>query len=279
VASTLEAKKGRHNVKTNRSIKFHVRALALVTTLLIALPGVLNASSSPAFSNGSLKGSYSVLMNNWTSDPSRTEDLIAVFNFDGTGKVSITSFTDNKVGTLTTGTGSGTYSVNANGSGSMNISLTSGESGIFGIVINAAGKGFQIMCTNCDADPNVLSATAVATGGSSFSNASLKGNYEFLGTQWPTPQDANAENDLGILTFDGVGKVKATITENAAGKVTTIKASGTYAVESDGSGSFTVTAKTGSITIAFAIDSAGKGFQLIKAVSGGAVQSGTATHQ
>ena len=100
-------------MKTNRSIRFHLRTPALLTILLIVLPSVLNASGSPAFSNGSLKGSYSVLMNNWTSDPSRTEDLVGVFNFDGTSKVSITSFTDNKVGTLTTGTGSGTYSVNA----------------------------------------------------------------------------------------------------------------------------------------------------------------------
>ncbi|HXR14681.1 MAG TPA: hypothetical protein VN777_00620 [Terriglobales bacterium] len=259
------------------------RALALAVTaislFMIASPGVVAASAVPAFSNGSLKGSYSILMNNWTSDPSRTEDLIAVFNFDGTGKVSITSFTDNKVGTLSTGTGSGTYSVKANGSGSMNITLSNGESGIFGIVINAKGKGFQIMCTNCDGDPNVLSATAIASGGSSFSNASLKGAYEFLTTQWPTPKDSNAQNELGILTFDGVGKVNASITENVAGNVTIIKASGTYSVNSDGSGSFTLTPKTGSITYVFAIDNAGKGFQLIEAVSGGSVQSGTATHQ
>jgi hypothetical protein len=128
-------------------------------------------------------------------------------------------------------------------------------------------------------DPNVLSATAVASGGSSFSNASLKGAYEFLSTQWPTPQDSNAQNDLGILTFDGTGKIKASITENAAGKVTIIKASGTYSVNSDGSGSFTLKPKTGSVTYVFAIDSAGKGFQLIEAVSGGPMQSGTATHQ
>jgi hypothetical protein len=254
-------------------------AVVVISFYLIAAPGVLDASNPPAFSNGSLKGSYSVLMINWTSDPSRTEDLIAVFNFDGVSKVSITSFTDNKVGTLSTGTGSGTYSVNTNGSGSMNITLSDGASGIFGIVVNAAGKGFQIMCTNCDGDPNVLSATAVASGGSSFSNASLKGAYEFLSTQWPTPQDSNAENDLGILTFDGVGKVKAAITENVAGKVTIIKANGTYSVNSDGSGSYTLTARSGSITNAFAIDSGGKGFQFIKAVSGGSVQSGTATHQ
>jgi hypothetical protein len=266
-------------VKTNRSLKLRVRVLALFTILLIALFGVLNASNPPAFSNGSLKGSYSVLMINWTSDPGRTEDLVGVFNFDGAGKFSVTSFTDNKVGTIGTGTGSGTYSVNANGSASMNITLSNGASGVFGIVINAAGKGFEIMCTNCGGDPNVLSATAVASGGSSFSNASLKGSYEFLSTQWPTPQDSNAQNDLGILTFDGVGKVKASITENVAGNVTIIKASGTYSVNSDGSGSFTVTPKTGSITYVFAIDSGGKGFQFIKAVSGGSVQSGTATHQ
>ncbi len=268
-------------MKTISSPRFPLLTLALIAILLclIAGPGVRDASAAPAFSNGSLKGSYSVLMINWTSDPSRTEDLIAVFNFDGVSKVSITSFIDNKVGTLSAGTGSGTYSVNANGSGSMNITLSNGASGIFGIVINAAGKGFQIMCTNCGGDPNVLSATAVASGGSSFNNASLKGNYEFLSTQWPTPQDSNAQNDLGILTFDGVGKVKASITENVAGKVTVIKASGTYSVNSDGSGSLTVTPKTGSITNAFAIDSAGKGFQFIKAVSGGSVQSGTATHQ
>jgi hypothetical protein len=275
----LEARKRRHNVKIDRSLEFRVSALALFTILLIALPGVLNASGLPAFTNGSLKGSYSVLMINWTSDPTRTEDLVAVFNFDGAGKVSITSFTDNKVGTISKGTGKGTYSVNANGSGSMKITLSNGASGVFGIVINAAGKGFQIMCTNCGGDPNVLSATAVASGGSSFSNASLKGTYEVLSTQWPTPQDSNAQNDLGILTFDGAGKIKATITENVAGKVTIIKAGGTYSVNSDGSGSFTLTAKTGSITDTFAIDSAGKGFQLIKTVSGGSVQSGTATHQ
>ncbi len=72
-------------MKTNRTLKFRVGAvalaLALFTILLIALPGVLNASNPPAFSNGSLKGSYSVLMINWTSDPSRTEDLVGVFQF------------------------------------------------------------------------------------------------------------------------------------------------------------------------------------------------------
>jgi hypothetical protein len=137
-------------MKTIRTLEFCMRAVALFMMLLIALSAVLGASAPPAFSDGNLKGSYSALMNNWTSDPSRTEDLVGVFNFDGAGKVSITSFTENKVGTVSTGTGSGTYSVNTNGSGSMNITLSNGASGIFGLVISAKGKGFQMMCTNCD---------------------------------------------------------------------------------------------------------------------------------
>jgi hypothetical protein len=73
--------------------------------------------------------------------------------------------------------------------------------------------------------------------------------------------------------------VKASLTQNEAGKVTIIKANGTYSVHSDGSGSMALTSKQGSVTNAFAIDSGGKGLQFINATSGGAVQSGTITHQ
>ena len=107
----------------------------------------------------------------------------------------------------------------------------------------------------------------------------MKGAQELLTTQWTSSQNSNAQIDLGILTFDGAGNVKASVTQDSAGKVTTIKATGTYSVNSDGSGSLMLTSKQGSITFAFAIDAAGKGMQLIKSVSGDSVQSGTTTQQ
>ncbi len=266
--------------------RFPVLAVAVVASLfyLIAGPRALGASVPPIFSNGSLKGSYAVLLNKWTSDTSsKPEALVGVFDFDGVGVVSITSFTDNNGGTITTGTGSGTYSVKKDGTGSISVTLSNGDSGTFSIVLDAKGNGFQVILTNCQngCGTNVLSGTAVATGGSSFSNASLKGGYEFLSVTWTSSQNSNAQNDLGILTFDGAGKVKASLTEDKAGKVTTIKANGTYSVNSDGSGSMKLTAKQGSTTFAFAISSAGKGSQLITTASGGSnpVQSGTTTKQ
>jgi hypothetical protein len=265
--------------------KFPVLALAAtVLFYVVAGPGVLCASAEPAFSNSSLKGSYGVLLNKWTSSStSKPEVLVGVFDFDGAGNISITSFTDNNGVTITTGTGSGTYSVKKNGTGSMSVNLSNGDSGGLSLVLDAKGKGFQMILTNCQngCGSGVLSGTAVATGGTSFSNASLKGGYEFLTAKWPSQQSASAQNDLGIFTFDGAGNVKASITEDKAGKVTTITASGNYSVNSDGSGSMSLTGTQGSFTFAFAINTAGKGSQLIMTTGGGGdtVQSGTITQQ
>jgi hypothetical protein len=278
----------RINVKTRKRSKFErfgfVVAVLLVS--LVAAPSVSEAAiQPPAFNNGSLKGSYGVLLNQWNSHASGSKPfaLVGVFDFDGAGNLSISSFTKNDGGTVTTGTGSGTYSVKNNGTGSMSITLSSNDAGTFSIVIDAKGNGFQMMLTsNCKGGcgTSIMSGTAVATGGSSFSNASLKGGYESLFVTWTSTQNPSAENDLGIFTFDGAGKVTASLTQDFAGKVTTIKASGTYSVNSDGSGSMTLTAKQGSITLAFAINSAGKGSQLISATSGEkSVSSGTTTHQ
>jgi len=237
------------------------------------------------FSNGSLKGSYAVLLEKWrSSSSSNPEGLVGVFSFDGAGDVTISSFTANKGGTITTGTGSGTYSVAGNGTGSITVSLSNGDQGTLSIVLDAAGKGFQMILTNCSGGcgTDVISGTAVAMGGSSFSNASLKGPFEFLTTRWTTSQDSNAHTSVGILTFNGVGKVKASVTTDDAGTVKTIKATGTYSVNSDGSGSLALQGTSGSASFAFAIDSAGKGAQLLKtSVSGDGttVDTGTATHQ
>jgi hypothetical protein len=270
-------------MNTSQRSGFPVIVLTIVLAALAVCPAAAEVLR-PAFGNGSLKGSYSVLVNEWISSSSaHPNGFIGVFLFDGNGGVSITSFTLNDNGTITTGTGSGTYSVKANGTGSMSVTLSDNSTGTFAIVINSSGNGFQMLqttCTNCGG--NVFSGSGLATKETSFSNASLKGGFEFLMVKWTSSQNSNAENGLGILTFDGVGTVKASLTEDNAGKVTTITASGTYSVNSDGSGSLILTA-TGkkSITVAFAINSANKGFQFLQTKGGGtgAVKTGTATHQ
>ena len=267
----------------NKLHKLTVSGLAAMLLLasLLAPPNVSSASVRPTFTDASLKGPYSILLEKWLSDQnSKPETLVGVFNFDGNGNVSISSFTDNNGGTVTTGTGTGTYSMKSKGTGSIKASLSNGDSGTFSIVLDANGKGFQLILTRCanGCGSGVLSGTAVASGGSSFSNASLKGKYEFLTVRWPSGQNPDSNNVIGILNFDGAGAVTASATQDDAGNVQTITASGTYSVSPDGSGTMTLTDKQGSIAFAFAINSAGKGSQII-GTTNDEVQSGTTTRQ
>lgn len=260
---------------------------ALICLFLVRLAA---AQVHPAvYSNGSLKGPYSSLTNKWLSDQSDYPCAsLGIVNFDGVGSFTVSS-TQNCAGTVNTFTGSGTYSVAKDGTGTMTGSL-SGISGTFtdAIVLNSAGKSGQMVqtsCTFCGSGTWVVAGTFIAVGGSSFKNASLKKGYEFMLTKWTSGQNSDADCTVGIATFDGKGNAKLSGTDVYAGSVQTITASGPYTVNSDGSGSMTGTDQNGNtITIAFLINSAGKGLQLMKTAESGGhgineVHTGTATKQ
>lgn len=260
---------------------------ALICMFLVSLAA---AQVHPAvYSNSSLKGPYSFLTNKWLSDQSNNPCAsLGIANFDGVGNFTVSS-TQNCAGTINTLTGSGTYSVAKDGTGTMTGTL-SGISGTFtdAIVLNSAGKSAQMVqtsCTFCGNDTSVEAGTAIAVGGSSFKNASLKKGYEFMLTKWTSSQNSDADCTVGIATFDGKGTAKFSGTDVSAGSVQSITASGPYTVNSDGSGSVTATDQNGNtITIAFVINSAGKGLQLLKIFESGGhgmneVHTGTATKQ
>jgi len=272
-----------------RRITTRLPMAALLCAAFVTLIWPASTAEPLKFSNSKLKGSYSVLLNKWLSDPSSFEEaIVAVFNFDGAGNVTISSFTDNEGDVVTTGTGSGTYTVNSDGTGTINVSLSGGSgtftSGTFTIVLNAGGKGFQTILTTCSplCGQDVFSGTAVATQETSFSNASLKGTFEFLNLKWAIPP-TNANNVLGLLTFDGTGNVAFSATSDIAGTVTTLSGNGTYSVNADGSGSIALTSGSSSIGFAIGINSKNTGLQWVdtgcSGCGSGQVETGTATHQ
>jgi hypothetical protein len=75
----------------------------------------------------------------------------------------------------------------------------------------------------------------------SFNNASLKGGYSFLIDRWTADVNRNQEGVVGVMTFDGVGNVTASITSISGGVVQTGTASGTYTVNSNGTGAINFT--------------------------------------
>ena len=95
-----------------------------------------------------LKGTYSVLMNLWTSGAG--EGALGTIVFDGKSKVTCVLVVRTGGSGSATVTGTGTYSVNSDGSGSMSLALSNGTTGDFDFVMNSApgtsvAKGIQLL--------------------------------------------------------------------------------------------------------------------------------------
>jgi len=263
--------------------------IAALVCLAVAMVTPMALAQSPAYNNGSLKGSYGFLIAEWTSSSSVSAfNSLGVMTFDGTGNLS-GSYTENTAGTVGTATFSGTYSVHSNGTGSVSLTVENKFNVTLAFVIDASTKNLQLLQTNCPSGSCgnwVISGTAVAQVSTSFSKASLKGVYGDLTNKWTPDPNQQAQAVVGLATFDGAGNVKISGTGNTAGTVTTDTWKGTYSVNSDGTGSFTVTdSKSNEVKGALVVNSAGKGYQLMLtslpcgSSCGNMVISGSATHQ
>jgi hypothetical protein len=119
---------------------------------------------SGAATAAKLKGTYSILLNWWTTDTQ--QGLVGTIKFDGVSKVTL-SFTDQLAEqTATTGTGSGTYSVNSDGSGSISLTLSNGTTKQLDFVLNSitgtsVAKGLQLMDVTSPSFTSVDTGTAV----------------------------------------------------------------------------------------------------------------------
>ena len=85
----------------------------------------------------------------------------------------------------------------------------------------------------------LIAFLSLSVQGGNLSNASLQGSYGHLTKRsTASPTDVQLAR-VGVITFDGVSSVSYSFTEIIGGNIMTGAASGTYAVNSDGSGSIT----------------------------------------
>jgi hypothetical protein len=242
------------------------------------------AASPPlTYTNASLKGAYEVLLVVWTSPENVTNQAyLGILTFDGVSKVD-GSFTINTGGTITTDSSfAGTYAVNTNGTGSLSITDAQNNTVDLALVISTGGV-LQFLQTNPNGSTAVMNGTGVTQGIKPYSNASLKGSYSFLETKWDTTSDPNSsepDSTLGLMTFNGAGKVTVAFTDEHKGTVVTTTGSGTYAVNANGTATASVTLSNNrTVTFAMVVYSAGKAmqFQGTNCGCGNAVLAGTAT--
>jgi hypothetical protein len=127
----------------------------------------------------------------------------------------------------------------------------------------------------------LLTATGTPAAALSFANSSLKGSYGVLLNTTTSATDVTNQTYLGILSFNGAGKVTApAFTIDTGGTITTVDSfSGSYSVKSNGTGSLTMTdADKKTLDLAFVINAAGKGLVLLQTnPSGSSVMAGIAT--
>jgi hypothetical protein len=237
----------------------------------------------PVYSNASLTGAYEVLLVTWTSPENVTNlGYLGIFTFNGAGGVS-GSFTINTGGTITTDTYSGTYTVSRNGTGTL--SVTDSLSNILALAFVIDSSGLKFVQTNPNGSTAVMNGTGTAQVLTSFSNASLSGNYGFLENKWDTTSDPNSsepDTTVGLFGFNGNGAVTVSFTDEHKGSIVLTTGSGTYAVNSDGTATASITLSNRRvITFAMVLGSSGKTLHVLgtNCGCGNAVLAGTAMHQ
>jgi hypothetical protein len=131
----------------------------------------------------------------------------------------------------------------------------------------------------------MISITALSAQ-AAFNNASLKGGYSVLINRWTDNSGDNQFASVGVMTFDGAGKVSISFTSMNGGVEGTGTASGTYTVASNGSGTITFTTGSNPPQYAIVVNSSAaglaKGITLMRIDTNypsDAIESGTAVLQ
>jgi hypothetical protein len=247
------------------------------------------------FGNASVKGSYSFSLNKWTADVNAGQNgVLGVFHFDGAGNVT-GSFSAMHAGTLQTGTATGTYTVNSNGAGSINLTLAPSGTVQLAIVLNTTKAGVANslhLLTTSNTDNAVESGTAIlqTTAAASYNATSLKGNLAFQLNEWTANVNESRTGIVGRFSFNGSGKVTVSFTEMKAGVLQTGTCTGTYTVNSDGTGAMSLVCSVDTPQIAMVLNSVAvnpagvglaKGLQLLQTNENGnnRVTSGIARKQ
>ena len=188
-------------------------------------------------------------------------------------------------GQVTTGNEAGTYTVKSNGTGT--ISASKGTQLAITLNSTAAGvaHGVQFLVTN-DTSNEIESGTATlqSTAAGNYSVANLKGKFGYQWNEWTADVNAPQEGDVGVVSFDGKGNISVSDVDVDDGVVHKGTLTGTYTVNSDGTGSIALTSKNGNSQYAFALNSVAagqaKGLQfLLTSTTRNVVISGTALMQ
>jgi hypothetical protein len=255
-----------------------MRANSRFMVAVCALIVGFSLSAQASYTAANVKGSYSFLLDKWTTITGDNSGVLGLLTFNGVSAVSgeFVELTSAGVQTRTLETDS-TYTVKSTGAGSMKLVTTEGTLTLDFVLTSVSddvARQLQLLETSPSADNYAITGSAIAIGLSkSASAANLKGTYSFLANFWIA--DATSQEALvGTATFDGVSKVTLSYTRESDAAATPVTVIGTYSVDSNGSGSIALPKTNGDFKIAVVfvlnsvVDSIATGGQFLSGKTG-----------
>ena len=268
--------------------KVAVRTPALTLSLALCLSYLIAPNPLGAAPVTSPMGSYGILLNEWPSSNTgndKTSGLLGVLNFDGAGNVTATYTKINVDFSVKTGKATGTYSANPDGTNTVSLAFDDGTVWTLAAAVTDGGAGLQLLVTGGTPmnffTGNANPAQVISGTGRTLSTQGTlpAGAYGYLIIGWP---DAGhkPDNFFGIINFDGAGNLNGSYTlVNGRPDAFPGTLSGTYSVNSDGTGSMTLNLDLlGTATVSIVVTEGGSGI-LMLAPGGNSVLSGTARMQ
>ncbi len=194
--------------------------------------GEIDAQAGGPYSNSSLSGA--VVMGVDSSGADGSHVTLGVVTLDGNGNADF-SMDTNSAGTLTTLTGSGTYTTPDALTGRFTLAPPQGAPSLAGYLVSA-NRAFVV-----GADSGVTAGTFQAQSTGPFSNSSLNftgffGDQSFASPPVPPPHGVlPATLSSGAGSFDGAGNISMVSDKNVQGKLFSAQISSTsYSVTSNG---------------------------------------------
>jgi hypothetical protein len=214
------------------------------TTVVFAiLAALLTAGSAyAACNNASVKGTYGVISTglNGSGQPASSVDQITA---DGAGNLT-GSATKSIDGTIVTFSFTGTYKIGSNCTGTAVFKNQDNSTEHDSIFLDSGNTGAFLIQTDAN---HVQSSIAVAQGNAACTNLAVKHSYaiEATGSILGLGQVAIA----GRLTLNGAGSLSGTETFSLNGSIhSAVPVTGNYQINSDCTGSATITPKGQSST-------------------------------
>ena len=196
--------------------------------------------------------------------------VVGQLTFDGHGNVTSASWTESEIGSIKTGTTTGTYTISPSCSGTL--TLTDEDIGLshFDIYLNLGNKMFQMIQTDSGSNqPGFGQTEGTVTCG-------VPGKEVFLTTNLLGLVNSLPAETVGAVTLDGDGNISGTETFTTNGVVDTLSVTGTYTENSDCTGTWEITPTGGTpVTFNTVIVNGGNEFLLIQ-TNTGAITTGSA---